>query len=176
MIFPVHKDMLPLHPFDTVAALLVIGLAPFVEPKDHGVDLAEIEAVESIVKKDHLGFAPISFTPELFLSDDGVCHSQAILPIDAMNAHQTDGARVVETDDETHLVILFMEARQPLISLDFIDGQVAVRRQRPHIGVVGPLDEQRNVRATRRAQVQPSPLQEHHVVLLLHRGLHNSLT
>ena len=108
MVFAIREYLLSLHPLNLLAALPVISLAPLVEPVDRAADLANVEGLERIVKKNHLGLGPVALTPELLFPDDALCRPHTVLPIDAVDARHADCAPRVQADDKRHVIIAFM--------------------------------------------------------------------
>src|ERR1051325_5457308 len=109
VILTVAKDVLSLHSLDLVAALLVIRLATFIECVEGAVHLAKVQRVERVVKNDHLGFGRIAVTPKFLLADHGFSLTDAILPVDAVDADAADGPPAVLTDDERSTVAAFVK-------------------------------------------------------------------
>ena len=65
-----------------------------------GLNAVQLQRAEPEVEHERGGFGRVSLIPKLLLPNNVFCLTEAILPVNAMDADYADGASVVETYDK----------------------------------------------------------------------------
>ena len=147
--------------FDHVAAVEAISQAAFVERFDSRHYLVQVEGVEGIVEEGHLGIGAIALTPIFFFTDQSTGCADAIPPVDAVDAHETDRL-ALDFDHKDDIGLGFL-ARifQPLALVAFGHREYP-RDESPHFWIVDPSYEERDVAFGKRPKDGFLALEEYH--------------